>query len=73
MVWKLCRGIGLAAVTFLVVAAGSGAGTFCYSDYVVTAGFNNSTSHGGPIMAGLPVRIAYYKGEILRIDVRQDF
>jgi hypothetical protein len=46
---------------------------FCYSDYVATAGFNNSTSRGGPIRAGLPVRIAYYKGEILRIDIRQDF
>jgi hypothetical protein len=47
--------------------------TFCYSDYDVTAGFNNSMSHGGPIRAGLPVRIAYYKQEILRIDVRQEF
>src|SRR3569623_1103764 len=30
--------------------------SFCYSDYTVTAGFNNSASHGGPIREGLPVR-----------------
>jgi len=46
--------------------------TFCYSDYGPTAGFNNSTSHGGPIRAGLPVRIAYLGNHILRIDVRED-
>lgn len=45
---------------------------FCYSDYVVTAGFNNTASHGGPIRAGLPVRIAYRGQEILRIEIRQD-
>lgn len=28
--------------------------TFCYSDFVVTAGFNNSASHGGTIREGLP-------------------
>ena len=46
--------------------------TFCYSDYGPTPGFNNSASHGGPIRAGLPVRIAYDDGHILRIDIRQD-
>lgn len=44
--------------------------TFCYSDYAPTPGFNNSASHGGPIRAGLHVRIAYYGNHILRIDVR---
>ena len=32
---------------------------FCYSDYVVTPGFHNTASHGGPIPAGIHVRIAY--------------
>jgi hypothetical protein len=35
---------------------------FDYSDYVVTGGFNNTSSHGGPIRAGLRVRIHYIKG-----------
>src|ERR1700692_2310924 len=45
---------------------------FCYSDYVVQPGFRQSASHGGPIREGLPVRIAYYEGEILRLDIRAD-
>jgi hypothetical protein len=44
---------------------------FNYSDYVVTAGFNNTASHGGPIRAGLPVRICHRDGEILRLEVAQ--
>ena len=42
---------------------------FAYSDYVITAGFNNTSSHGGPIREGLPVRIWYRGNEILRLDV----
>jgi hypothetical protein len=42
---------------------------FCYSDYIVRPGFRQSTSHGGPIREGLPVRIDYYNGQILRLDV----
>jgi hypothetical protein len=42
---------------------------FEYSDYVVSAGFNNTASHGGPIRQGLPVRICYRDGQILRLDV----
>ena len=45
---------------------------FCYSDYLVQPGFRRSASHGGPIREGLPVRIAYYRGQILRLDVRED-
>jgi uncharacterized membrane protein len=45
---------------------------FCYSDYIVQRGFRQSASHGGPIREGLPVRIAYYEGQILRLDVRAD-
>jgi hypothetical protein len=43
--------------------------SFAYSDYIVTGGFNNTASHGGPIREGLPVRIAYKDGEILRLEV----
>src|SRR5439155_864506 len=32
---------------------------FDYSDYVITGGFNNTTSHGGPIKEGLPIRVTY--------------
>lgn len=32
---------------------------FSYSDYVVTSGFNQSTANGGPIGAGMYVRIHY--------------
>lgn len=42
---------------------------FSYSDYIVTAGFNNTASHGGPIREGLPVRICQKDGEILRLEV----
>src|SRR6201984_2615875 len=45
---------------------------FCYSDYAIRAGFSHSTSHGGPIRQGLPVRIAYYRGQILRLEIRSD-
>jgi hypothetical protein len=50
---------------------------FCYSDYDVSPAFNQSASHGGPIRAGLPVRIAYYEdenfqGHILRLEIRAD-
>lgn len=45
---------------------------FCYSDYVVQPGFHQSASHGGPIREGLPVRIAYSKGQILRLDIGAD-
>ena len=50
---------------------------FCYSDYAVSPAFNQSASHGGPIRAGLPVRIAYYEDDnfqayILRLEIRAD-
>jgi hypothetical protein len=46
--------------------------TFCYSDYGITAGFNNSASHGGPIREGLPVRVSFIGNTILRLEVRSD-
>ncbi len=42
---------------------------FSYSDYVVSAGFNNTSSHGGPISEGLKVRICHQSGIILRLEV----
>jgi hypothetical protein len=45
---------------------------FCYSDYVVTPGFHNTVSHGGPIRAGIHVRIAYVGATILRLQIRKD-
>ena len=46
--------------------------TFCYSDYEVTLGFNNTASHGGPIREGLPVRVSFIGNTILRLEVRTD-
>jgi hypothetical protein len=46
--------------------------TFCYSDFDVTAGFNNSASHGGPIHEGLPVRVSYIGSKIVRLEVGSD-
>jgi hypothetical protein len=45
---------------------------FCYSDYEIAPGFHNATSHGGPIRAGLPVRIAYRDGRILKLEIPED-
>lgn len=44
--------------------------TFCYSDYAITPGFNQTSTHGGPIRPGLPLRIAYLDGYIIRLEVR---
>ena len=42
---------------------------FNYSDYVMTAGFNTTSSHGGPIREGLPVRVTYLGNTILKLEV----
>ncbi len=42
---------------------------FSYSDYLVTAGFNNTSSHGGPIRPGIWVRIAHLGNSIARLEV----
>jgi hypothetical protein len=44
---------------------------FSYSDYSMTAGFRNTTSHGGPIRESLYVRISYSGNLILRLEVAQ--
>jgi hypothetical protein len=46
--------------------------TFCYSDYSVTAGFNNSASHGGPIRQRLPIRVSYVGNTIVRLEVAEN-
>jgi hypothetical protein len=40
-----------------------------YSDFVVTAGFNNTQFHGGPIREGSIVRIADVGGRIARLEI----
>mgnify|MGYP000211515047 CR=1 FL=1 len=42
---------------------------FSYSDYRLMPGFNNTTSHGGPIKAKLPVRISYIGNTILKLEL----
>ncbi len=47
---------------------------FEYSDFVVSSGFNNTSSHGGPIRAGLPVRIHYLaeaRPLILKLEIAE--
>ncbi|MFZ4536624.1 hypothetical protein [Propionivibrio sp.] len=44
---------------------------FEYSDFVVTGGFNNTSSHGGPIREGLPVRVSYVGNSIAKLEVAQ--
>lgn len=44
---------------------------FEYSDFLITAGFNNTASHGGPVREGLEVRIWHQRGEILRLDIKK--
>jgi hypothetical protein len=42
---------------------------FEYSDYVVSAGFNNTASHGGPIHLGVQVRVHHRGNDIARLEV----
>ena len=42
---------------------------FHYSDYVVTSGFNETASHGGPIRQGMNVRIWYSGNDILKLQI----
>jgi hypothetical protein len=48
-----------------------GGKTFSYSDYILTGCFNNAASHGGPIKAGLTVRVSYVGNCIVRLEVAQ--
>ncbi len=42
---------------------------FNYSDYELTGGFNTTSSHGGPIREGLPVRVTYTDNTIVKLEV----
>jgi hypothetical protein len=42
---------------------------FEYSDYVITGGFNNTSSHGGSIREGLPVRVTFVGNSIVKLEV----
>ena len=44
---------------------------FYYSDFIATSGFNNTSSHGGPIRPGLKVRVGYVGGTIVRLEVQR--
>ena len=43
--------------------------SFSYSNYLVTAGFNNTNSYGGPIREGMWVRIAHSGNSIARLEI----
>jgi hypothetical protein len=45
--------------------------SFSYSDFGVQAGFNNTSSHGGPIRQGQPVRIWYVGREIVKLEIKR--
>jgi hypothetical protein len=42
---------------------------FSYSDARVTAGFHQTSKSGGPMQAGLRVRISHRSGEIARLEI----
>ena len=48
---------------------------FEYSDYLITGGFNNTASHGGPIAENIQARICYFYSEsemeniIVRLEI----
>jgi hypothetical protein len=44
---------------------------FAYSDFAVGEGFNHTSSHGGPMRAGLHVRVHYQGPMILRLEVER--
>ncbi len=45
--------------------------TFCYAGSALEVGFNQTQARGGPVREGLPVRIEYVGGTILRLEVRE--
>lgn len=42
---------------------------FEYSDFAVSPGFNNTTSHGGPIHKGVYVRVYHRGNDIARLEI----
>jgi len=45
---------------------------FSYSDYIITGGFNQTSSHGGPIRAGSWVRIIHLGDRIARLEIARE-
>jgi len=45
---------------------------FQYSDFIHRAGFNQTSSHGGPIHEGARVRIYYLGEDIARLEIADD-
>jgi hypothetical protein len=45
---------------------------FSYSNYLSSPGFNQTSSHGGPIHEGLPVRVTYTGNTIVRLETGRD-
>jgi hypothetical protein len=45
---------------------------FSYSDYIITGGFNHTSSHGGPIRAGSWVRITHLGDSIARLEIARE-
>ena len=43
---------------------------FQYSDSLIIAGFNHTAFYGGPIRERLPVKIWYWHGQILRLQIK---
>lgn len=44
---------------------------FCYSDWVLTPGFNRTRALGGPLRDGLQVRLSAIGGTIVRVEVAE--
>lgn len=44
---------------------------FEYSDYIITPGFRNTESHGGPIHSDSKLRLTVVGGEIVKVEVQQ--
>jgi hypothetical protein len=42
---------------------------FSYSDYDVTAAFNTTAGHGGPVREGALVRVTHVNGSIVRLEI----
>jgi hypothetical protein len=42
---------------------------FAYSDYVITPGFHQTESHGGPVHADSRLRLSYIGPEIVKLEV----
>jgi hypothetical protein len=59
-------GAGASAESFDV-----GSQHFSYSDYRTVAGFHQTSASGGPIRAGLQVKIRFCRGQIARLEIAE--